>query len=213
METWYVYWAQGIAAGYLHDAALSTTALAKFDAVMALVKSSGNGYLLSSMAIYRNELLGWQKFIAGDPDGAITAMRAAADQQDKLGQGEVDLPAREMLGDLLMQLKRPQEALAEYKVALTLSPNRLNGLLSAGEAAEASGKPDEAKAFDTMVAASTGNGKDTTRADVAHAVQFATAIAKPAAPPQPPPAAVPAPAPAKTKAKPVHHTAPSAPPQ
>jgi len=103
----------------------------------------------------------------------VAALRAAADQQDKLGQGEVDLPAREMLGDLLMLLKRPADALAEYKTSLTLSPNRLNGLLSAGEAAEAAGKPNEAKGFYTRAAASTNNGKDTTRTDVAHAVQMA----------------------------------------
>ena len=186
-DTWYVYWAQGIAAGYLHDAPLAKAALARYDDVMAMVKSSGNGYMLNSMAIYRNEMLGWKAFIAGDADAAVTAMRAAADQQDKLGQGEVDLPAREMLGDLLMQLHKPQDALAEYKVALTLSPNRLNGLLSAGEAAEAAGLPGEAKPFYTLAAASTHNGKDTTRSDVAHAVQVATATAQPKA--APPPAA------------------------
>jgi tetratricopeptide (TPR) repeat protein len=160
--------------------------------------------MLADMAIYRNELLGWQKFIAGDADGAIAAMRAAANQQDKLGQGEVDLPAREMLGDLLMQLHKPQDALAEYKTALVLSPNRLNGLLSAGEAAEAAGKPDEAKPFYTLVAASTNNGRDTTRPDVAHAIQVATAVAKPAETP-----AAETPAPAAPKTTPHKRTNPS----
>ena len=205
-DTWYVYWAQGIAAGYLHDAALSSASLAKFDDVMTLVKSSGNAYMLSDMPIYRNEMLGWKAFVAGDADAAIAAMRRGADQQDKLGQGEVDLPAREMLGDLLMQLHKPQDALAEYKVALTLSPNRLNGLLSAGEAAEAAGKPEEAKPFYTLAAASTHNGRDTTRADVTHAVQVATAAQ--AAAPTPTVAAASATAPtAKPKPKAVHKTA------
>ena len=212
-DTWYVYWAQGIAAGYLHDAPLAKAALARYDDVMAMVKSSGNGYMLNSMAIYRNEMLGWKAFIAGDADAAVTAMRAAADQQDKLGQGEVDLPAREMLGDLLMQLHKPQDALVEYKVALTLSPNRLNGLLSAGEAAEAAGQADEAKSFYTLAAASTDNGKDSTRADVAHAVQVATASAKPPTPPTVAAAPAPAKTPAKAKAKVVHHPAAATPPQ
>jgi tetratricopeptide (TPR) repeat protein len=140
---------------------------------MALVKSSGHDYELNNMQVYRNEIVGWKAFVAGDSDGAVAAMRAAADQQDKLGQGEVDLPAREMLGDLLMLLKRPADALVEYKTALTLSPNRLNGLLSAGEAAEAAGKPDEAKGFYTQAAGITNNGRNTTRSDVAHAVQMA----------------------------------------
>jgi hypothetical protein len=46
-------------------------------------------------------------------------------------------------------------------------------LLSAGEAAEAAGKPDQAKAFYAQAATSTNNGRDTTRIDVAHAVQMA----------------------------------------
>jgi tetratricopeptide (TPR) repeat protein len=173
MDTWYIWWAEGVAAGHLHDAALAASALARFDDVLALMKTSGQGYRLNDMQVYRNEIAGWNAYTAGDTDGAVTALRAAADQQDKLGQAEVDLPAREMLGDLLMLLKRPADALAEYKTALTLSPNRLNGLLSAGEAAEAAGKPDQAKAFYAQAATSTNNGRDTTRIDVAHAVQMA----------------------------------------
>jgi tetratricopeptide (TPR) repeat protein len=173
MDTWYVWWAQGVAAGHLHDAVLAASELAKFDDVLALMKTSGQAYRLNDMQVYRNEIAGWKAYTAGDADGAVAALRAAADQQDKLGQGEVDLPAREMLGDLLMLLKKPADALTEYKTALTLSPNRLNGLLSAGEAAEAAGKPDQAKAFYAQAASITNNGNGTARADVAHAVQMA----------------------------------------
>jgi len=42
-------------------------------------------------------------------------MRAAADLQDKVGQGEVDIPAREMLADMLLEFREPKQALAEYK--------------------------------------------------------------------------------------------------
>lgn len=100
-------------------------------------------------------------------------MRKAADQQDKLGQGEVDIPAREMLGDLMMMEKRPDEALVEYKMALKLSPNRLNGLMSAGMAAEEDKGPEEARAFYTAAARQTDFGKTSQRTDVAHAVKMA----------------------------------------
>jgi hypothetical protein len=53
-----------------------------------------------------------------------------------MGQGEVDIPAREMLADMLLELKRPQDALVEYEHSLQLSPNRFNGLFNAGMAAE-----------------------------------------------------------------------------
>src|SRR5262249_4291774 len=56
------------------------------------------------------------------------------------------LPAREQLGDLLLELKRPAEALAAYEPSNERAPNRLNGLLGAAKAARQAG--DEAKARD-----------------------------------------------------------------
>ena len=99
-------------------------------------------------------------------------MRKASNEQDKLGQGEVDLPAREMLGDMLMELNRPKEALVEYKVALTLSPNRLNGLYGAGRASEALGMKKEASQYYAAILKNTDGGADSSRASLAHAKAF-----------------------------------------
>ncbi len=99
------------------------------------------------MEVKGDEIVGWKAFAEDRPEAALAAMRKAADQQDKLGQMEVDIPAREMLGDLLLLQHKPEEALTEYRMALKLSPNRLNGLLSAGEAAEQAKQPEEARAF------------------------------------------------------------------
>jgi tetratricopeptide (TPR) repeat protein len=104
------------------------------------------------MEIKRNAILGWLAFAQDRPDDAVAALRAAADQQDKLGQREVDIPAREMLGDLLMLLHRPKDALVEYRVALKLSPNRLNGLRSAAQAAQEAGLAYEAKQYQEAAA-------------------------------------------------------------
>ncbi len=52
-----------------------------------------------------------------------------------------------MLADMLLELKRPAEALAEYKTALKNSPNRFDGLLGAARAARASGDTNEAQSF------------------------------------------------------------------
>ena len=64
-------------------------------------------------------------------------MRVAADLQDKVGQGEVDIPAREMLADMLLECNKPKEALSEYQASLRLSPNRRNGLEGARKAKDA----------------------------------------------------------------------------
>ena len=169
------YWGQGVAAGHLKDAKLAASALAEFDKAVEALKKSPYAAHVSSTNVERNEIVGWQAFAENRPEEAVTAMRKAADQQDKLGQGEVDIPAREMLGDLLMLEKKPEEALVEYKMALKLSPNRLNGLLSAGMAAEEDRKPEEARAFYTAAARQTDFGKTSQRTDVAHAVKMAGA--------------------------------------
>ncbi|HYK34386.1 hypothetical protein [Alloacidobacterium sp.] len=167
-----IYWGWGVAAGHLHDAKLAALALKKYDEVLQRLKKSRYADAAEDAQIRRNEIVAWQAFVEDRPDTALEAMGKAADQQDKLGQGEVDIPAREMLGDLLLSLGRPEQALAEYKVALKLSPNRLNGLLSAGAAAEAVGDTALARSYYEQVARNTDNGTHTSRPAVAHAVQF-----------------------------------------
>jgi tetratricopeptide (TPR) repeat protein len=167
-----IFWGQGVAAGHLHDAKLATAALAGYDKVMEWQKKSAYADSVENAQIQRNEIVAWQAFAEDRPDAALAAMQKAAEQQDKLGQSEVDIPAREMLGDLLLSLGRPEQALAQYKIALKLSPNRLNGLLGAGAAAEAVGDQADARLYYEQVARNTENGSHTSRPAVAHAVQF-----------------------------------------
>jgi hypothetical protein len=96
------YWAQGVAAGHLRDAKLAAAALASFDQSVKALKSSPYANFAPGIDVKRDEIVGWKAFAEDQPDAAVAAMRKAADQQDKLGQEEVDIPAREMLGDLLL---------------------------------------------------------------------------------------------------------------
>ncbi len=175
-ETFHTYWGQGIAAGHLGDAKLAAAALKGFDRSLEAVKKSSLADYASALEVKREEIVGWQAFAEGRPGDALEAMRSAADQQDKLGQMEVDIPAREMLGDLLLLEHRPEEALMEYRVALKLSPNRLNGLLSAGQAAEQAKRPDEARAFYSAAAQQTNSGAHSQRPEIVHAVKIAGAV-------------------------------------
>jgi tetratricopeptide (TPR) repeat protein len=77
----------------------------------------------------------------------VARLRKLADKQDVLGKGEVELPAREMLADMLLALNRPQEALAEYQRSMKIDPNRFNGLAGAAQAAELGNRADEASQY------------------------------------------------------------------
>jgi tetratricopeptide (TPR) repeat protein len=123
-------------------------------------------------------MLGWIAFAAGDGAGAVKRLRESADLQDKIGQGEVDIPAREMLADMLLELGQPREALTQYQSSLKMSPNRFNGLFNAGRAAEAAGDKASAQGYYTALLKSTDNGSESSRPEFAHMKSFlATALA------------------------------------
>ncbi len=168
------WWARAIADGHLRRAQQAQVDLAQYDALMAEVRKGSHGYYADSTAaqIARNEIAAWASFAAGRQDDALKQMRQAADLQDKVGQGEVDIPAREMLGDMLLELHQPQHALVEYRVALELSPNRFNGLYHAGVAAEQAGDKDAADRYFAALLRSTGNGAQSSRPELAHARSF-----------------------------------------
>jgi tetratricopeptide (TPR) repeat protein len=178
------WWARAIADGHLHHAQQAQADLAQYDAMMAEVRKGRHAYYADSTGaqIERNEVAAWVSFAAVSPssaagpqqDEALKQMRDAADLQDKVGQGEVDIPAREMLADMLLELHQPQLALAEYKAALKLSPNRFNGLFNAGIAAEEAGDTSAAAEYFAALLKSTSNGAQSSRPELAHAKSFLT---------------------------------------
>jgi len=171
-----VYWARALAHGRLRQPEKARADLARYDEQLAEVKKGKNAYMAegTSVKIERGEILAWVAFAEGKQEQALTNMRAASDLQDKVGQGEVDIPAREMLADMLLEFGHAQQALSEYQIALRLSPNRLNGLYNAGRAAEAVGDRSKAQYYYATLMKSTNNGNDSTRPELTYARRFVT---------------------------------------
>jgi tetratricopeptide (TPR) repeat protein len=147
---------------------------------MEEVKKGQFAYYAESIGarVQRGEMLGWIAFAAGNGEDALKRLRETADLQDKVGQGEVDIPAREMLADMLLESGQPRDALAEYQSSLKMSPNRFNALFNAGRAAEAAGDKAQAQAYYTALLKSTDNGSESSRPEFAHMKLFlATALA------------------------------------
>lgn len=166
-----VYWGRSIAAGHLHQADEAQRDLAAFDALIAEIRRSPQAYYAEGTGakIARGEILAWTAFAAGHLDEALTEMRKSADLQDQVGQGEVDIPAREMLADMLLETKHAQAALLEYQRSLKYSPNRFNGLYGAGRAAEACGDQASARRYFAALLTATDQGARSSRPEIAHA--------------------------------------------
>jgi len=91
----------------------------------------------------------WVAWAEGRKDDALRDARAAADLEEKVGKHPVTpgalLPLRELLGDMLLEMGRPADALAEYDASLRQAPNRFNGLYGAARAAELANRPARAR--------------------------------------------------------------------
>ena len=163
------YWARIVANGHLHDAPSAQKNLITYEALLEQLRKGKHAYMADSTGeqIEHREVLAWAAFAEGNRENALNTMREAADLQDKVGQGEVDIPAREMLADMLLDLHQPEKALVEYDLSLKMSPNRFNGLFNAGQAAEALGDKKRAEKYYATLAAITDNFSGSNRPEVA----------------------------------------------
>jgi predicted Zn-dependent protease len=94
-----------------------------------------------------------------------------ADKEDTLGNEPQGIPTREMIADILLETKHPQQALAEYQTDLKLNPNRFNGLYGAARAAEEAGKPSEANDYYALLLKDCA-GSNSTRPELSRAKEL-----------------------------------------
>jgi hypothetical protein len=106
----------------------------------ALVEVKGDYDWGKQIEIQRLVASAWLAYAESKHDEALSLMRAAADLDDATDKHPVTpgsiLPAREQLGELLVELKQPAAALREFETSLLGSPQRFNGLYGAARAAK-----------------------------------------------------------------------------
>jgi len=141
------YWAHAAAAGHLRDVPAARAAVQQYDAMLDTVRKSSRPHQADYMSTNSVEAHVWLVFAEGKIDEALSLLRSVADKQDAEGKGEVELPAREMLGDMLLEINRMRGALAEYEKSLNTDPNLFNGLYGAARSAELLQQPRTATRY------------------------------------------------------------------
>ncbi|MCS3797272.1 tetratricopeptide repeat protein [Niastella sp. OAS944] len=116
-------------------------------------------YKANQVDIQIKAVEGWILLKQGNKAGALERMSLATDMEDKTEKhpvtpGEV-LPARELLGDMYLELKDSEQALEAYQADLEKHPNRYNGLNGASQSAALCGKKDLADYYSKLIAAIT----------------------------------------------------------
>ena len=112
--------------------------IAQLQACRDSLRASGDAYWAAQTDALLKSAEGSRAAAAGDAGCGRLALTAAADEEDALEKlpltpGPI-VPAREQLGDLLLQLNRPSEALAAFNAALALAPGRRGAIQGAAEA-------------------------------------------------------------------------------
>jgi len=170
------FWARAIGAARTGNVAGAEAAVKELRLLVAdrEKRARKSGYSVSNeKPSDLREAEAWLAFAIGKTDEALQELRAAADRQDKEGGESVSIPAREMLADMLMELKRPAEALAEYKTTLKNSPKRFDSLYGAMRAAGSIDTPEtlsEAQSFFSQFMTCCGFGGD--RPEIKEAAAF-----------------------------------------
>jgi tetratricopeptide (TPR) repeat protein len=153
------WWARTIASARMGDVEATRRNAQKFDDAEDALRKTQDAYILDGPNSSRGEVRAWLAFAGKQNDEALRQMRQVADTQDKAGKAEVDIPAREMLADMLLELNRPQEALAEYEKSMKIDPNRFNELAGAAQAAELAHQPGKANLYYAQLLKNCDDGK------------------------------------------------------
>jgi tetratricopeptide (TPR) repeat protein len=167
VENSVIYWARAIGAAHLHKPDDVRKDIAAIDAIYQ--KQAKDKFdFAESVDADRKAAQAWLLAAEGKYDDAVEAMRPIADEEDSTGDEPEGIPTREMIAEILLEAKRPQQALVEYQTDLKLNPNRFDGLYGAARAAEAVGKQDTANEYYAMLL-KVCDGSNSTRPELTRA--------------------------------------------
>lgn len=135
--------------------------IARLTVIRDSLATAKNDYWAGEVDVMRKSAEAWVSFARGEKDSALAEMRSAADQEDASVKHIVTpgrlLPARELLGDMLLQAKQPVAALKEYEASQLREPGRRRDYVGAAAAARQSGNREKARCYDSLLVQVSGS--------------------------------------------------------
>jgi tetratricopeptide (TPR) repeat protein len=155
------YWARAIGATRTGNLAQARRDIGQMEKIRKQLLADKKKEWADAVETDRKEASAWLKHAQHKDKEATQLLREIAEHEEAVGEESTGIPAREMLADLLLDSKRPAEALTEYETALKFDPNRFNGLSGAARAAEMAGEAEKAKNYYAqLVKVCEGSGSD-----------------------------------------------------
>jgi tetratricopeptide (TPR) repeat protein len=174
--TAHIHFARAIGAARLGDTASARKAVAELASIQNALTEIRGGYdWARQVDIERQVASAWVEYAEGRHAEALQLMSAAADLDDKTEKHPVTpgavLPAREQLGELLLELKQHGPALEAFETALRSTPNRFNALSGAARAATLAGNRQKALEYYRKLV-DLGRNADSVRPELQEATAF-----------------------------------------
>lgn len=170
-----IYYARAVGAARSGNTASARKDVEKLSAIQSALTEPKGSYWANQVEVERRTANAWLALAEGNKAEALTLMRSAADLEATTEKHPVTpgpiLPARELLGDMLIELNQPEQALREFEGSLGDSPNRFNGLFGAARAAELSGDKKKAGDYYAKIVTLTANA-DSDRIELQKAKEF-----------------------------------------
>jgi tetratricopeptide (TPR) repeat protein len=146
-----LHFARALGASHTGQLDLARKDLVQLTALRDTLTQNNETYWADQVDIQREITTAWLSFADGHREEALQQMRSAADHEDKTDKNNVTpgliVPARELLGEMLLELKQPAQAMTEFEATLRTAPKRFNSLSGAARAAKRSGNNEKAKTY------------------------------------------------------------------
>ena len=169
------YFARALGAARSGAVAAADKELQELTRIVDALKTAKDNYWAAEVEVQRLSASAWSAQARGNSDEALTLMRSAADMEDKSEKAAVTpgrlVPARELLGEMLLEMNRPAEALQAFETSEKHDPNRFRGLYGAGKAAALVGDQNKAKSYFEKLLTLTKNA-DAERPEINEAQAF-----------------------------------------
>jgi hypothetical protein len=139
----------------------------------AKLAKAGDTYWAQQVEIQHRAAQAWIAFAEQRSDEAVRLMKETAALEDSTDKSAISpgplAPAREMLGEMLIELKRPAEALVELEAVMKKEPNRFRTLYHGGRAASLAGDAARANRYYAQLVAMSAKGDANGRPELAEA--------------------------------------------
>ena len=146
-----IHFARALGASRIGDTEAARMSLQQLTSLRDTLVQANEKYWAEQLDIQRETVTAWLTWGEGKKEEALSQMRSAADHEDATDKHSVTpgviLPARELLGEMLLESKQPVEALVAFEATLRTAPSRFNALSGAARGAQLSGDREKAKSY------------------------------------------------------------------